>query len=189
MPSARLVFALGFVLVAGCSFEASCNGGHTLNEKGAEKMIRDGFVTQAGVTPTAVECPKSVKIEKGGRFDCTVAVEGLNGVVTLEQKDAKTYVEIVQVSGLLISNTLEAGIGEKLKGTSGLEVKVDCGPRVRASTPGATFRCGATSGDKQLDVDVTVTDNLGNADYEVVEGSIRPLGQPPAEAPAPAPAP
>lgn len=185
MKLRKVALSIGWLLVGGCEFHASCGGGRTLNMSNAEALVRSSIATQTGIEPK-VTCPERVKVEKGARFDCEVVLDDVHAVATLEQKDDKTNVEVVSISGFLVSTKLAQVIGEKLQAQSGRVVKVDCGPRVRPSTPGDTFRChAADDAGTTLDVEVKVKDAIGNVSYDVVAGSVR-TATPPAEAPAPA---
>ena len=172
MKLRKVVLSAGWLLLGGCEFHASC-GGRTLNVDNAEALVARAVATQLGAEPT-VSCPKKVKVEKGGRFDCKVTIDGVDGVATIEQKDDQTNVEVVQVTGLLLTGKLENAIVERLQSQSGARVEADCGPRVRAAVVGETFRCHARD-DRgvTLDVEVKVKDTAGNVDFRVVDDSIR----------------
>ena len=186
LAAMKLLTSIAFVLLGGCSFQASCNGGHTLNSKNAEALVKKDLAAQTGREPT-VHCPDKVKIEQGGRFDCQVTVDGVPGVVTIEQKDDKTNVEVVEVSGFLIAGKLEGVLVERLQAQSGAKVKVDCGPRVRPSTPGDVFRCQAgDDAGTAVEIEVKVKDKVGNVSFDVVVPAAAP-GTPPVETPPPAP--
>lgn len=178
MKLRKLVTSIGLVLLGGCSFQASCNSGRTLDMKNAEALVRTSMAKQAGVEPT-VDCPDRVKIEKGARFDCQIAFGEVKGVVTLEQKDDQTYVEVVGVTGVLWTTKLEALIAERANPQAKDTVKVDCGPTIRAAVPGETFRCQVTDGSgAALEIEVKVKDTTGNVDFA-------PVPQAPSRAPTP----
>jgi hypothetical protein len=178
MKLRKLALTIGWLLVGGCEFHASCGAGRTLDMDNAEALVRRAATREASVEPE-VSCPKRVKVEKGGRFDCEIAFGDVKGVATIEQKDAETNVEVVAVTGLLYMSKLEGVLLGRLQQQTSANVSVDCGPRVRAATPGDVFRCRATNGDGgSLDVEVKVKDVTGNVDFAVVPDSVR-------EAPAP----
>lgn len=185
MKLRKAAFWVVCLLIGGCEAHASC-GGRTLDMKNAEALVRKAVLEQTGAE-AKVTCPGKVKIEKGGRFDCTIVIDDVKAVATLEQKDDKTYVEVVSVKGMLVSKALEATLAAKLKGAAAVEPKVDCGPRVHASTPGASFRCKATDANgATAEVVIKVKDDEGNVDFELDQTSIRQAGQPEAP-PAPSP--
>ncbi|HVV83937.1 MAG TPA: DUF4333 domain-containing protein [Kofleriaceae bacterium] len=191
MKLRKVAIWVATLLVGGCEFHASCNSGRTLDMKNAEALVRRYVNDQVGKEPK-VDCPSSVKIEKGARFDCAITIDDLKGVVTIEQEDDNTNVQIVQVTGLIVSGKLEGVIADKLKENAKVPMKVDCGPRVRPATPNDTFRCTATDpAGASADVVVTIKDTAGNVHFEVDKASIRQPAAPPAppaEAPsAPAP--
>lgn len=187
MKLRKLVTSVGLVLLGGCSFQASCGSGKTLNMKNAEALVKKAMVSATGIEPT-VDCPDKVKIEKGGRFDCEIAVGDVKGVVTIEQTDDQTNVEVKSVTGLMISAKLEGIITERLQGQTGTKVTVDCGPRVRAAIPGDSFRCRATDdAGTSGEFEVKVKDVTGNVDFRLVEEPAPPPAEAPAVAEPPAP--
>lgn len=183
MKLRNLMTSIGFVVLGGCTFNASCNAGRHLNMKNAEALVEKSVAADTKLEAKAT-CPKEVKAEKGARFDCQVVVGGVTATVTLEQKDDKSYVEVVAVSGLLVTAKLEAVIVERLGKQSTAKIEVDCGPRVRASTPGDSFQCHARdAAGATADVEVKVKDAVGNVDFKVVNVVPAP---PPAAPAAPA---
>jgi hypothetical protein len=172
MKLRKVVLSVGWLLLGGCEFHASC-GGRTLNMKNAEALVARAVALQLGTEPT-VSCPPKVKVEQGARFDCEVTIDGVKGVATIVQKDEQTNVEVVQVTGLLLTGKLQNAIVERLQAQSGAKVEVDCGPRVRAAVVGETFRCQAKD-DRgfSLEVEVKVKDTLGNVDFRVIDETIR----------------
>ena len=76
----------------------------------------------------------------------------------------------------------------RLEGQTGTKVKVDCGPRVRAATPGDTFRCRATDdAGKSGEFEVKVKDVTGNVDFRLVGEGAPPAPEAPPVAEPPAP--
>ncbi len=185
MKLRKLVTSIGLVLLGGCTFSASCNGGKTLNTKNAEAFAEKFVTGQTGLEAKAT-CPAKVKVEKGGRFDCSVVVGGVTATVTVEQTDDKTNVEVKALSGLLITSKLEAQILERLSKQATTKIEVDCGPRVRAATPGETFECHAHDAlGAAATILVKVTDTIGNVHFEVTK--VEPAPTPPAAETAPEP--
>lgn len=184
MKLRRLLVSLGWVLLGGCSFQASCGTTRTLNMTNARAFVRDQLAKDTGVAPT-VECPAKVKGEKGARFDCTATFDGARAVVTLEQNDDEGYVTVVSVKGILIMHKLQAVIVERLGAPADRPVQVDCGPPVRPSNPGDKFRCTARAGGDTAEIEVTVKDETGNVDFAMVGGAPPAPPEAPPEAPGP----
>jgi hypothetical protein len=159
---------LWVILVGGCSFEASC-GGKKIDSKKGETEIAKMFA-ETGL-PTKVTCPTGVKIKKDATFDCAVDLGGVAGKVQVTQTDEQGNVSFELVEGFVLSDKLEKVLGEQIKKESGVDAKLDCGERVRASTPGATFRCTARApSGEELAIDVTIKDKLGRFSTQVAGG-------------------
>ncbi len=171
-------------VLAGCSFQASC-GSKTLDMAKAKDFVAKQLNEAVGEKPTSVDCPTSVKIAKDKMFDCTASFGAAKAIVVLHQEDDKGFVKIASVSGIVIGKQAEAGIADLLGKRFNAHFTVDCGARIRASTPGDRFTCTATdAAGKGGPVTVTIKDANGNVDYALGEP-----GDAPADAPAPQPAP
>ena len=155
MKLRKLVTSIGLLVLGGCSFQASCSAGKTLNMKNAAALVEKVVGEQTNL-PAKATCPDKVKVEKGGKFECKVVVGGVTATAKLEQTDDKTNVEIKALTGLLLTPALEQQILARLAKETTSKIVVDCGPRVRASTPGETFQCHAK-------------DEVGNVSFEVTK--------------------
>lgn len=153
-------------LLASCKFQASC-GGNNLNMDKAKEFVATTFEKDVGVKPT-VTCPETVKMEAGTTFDCKATFGDVTSTVTIKQDDNAGNVTIVSNTGILVSAKLEATIADGLKDKLHGDFKVNCGPRVRTSTPNDQFTCDASEvggegrGGK---IAVTVKDNQGNVSW------------------------
>jgi len=177
VPLRKVVTSVGLVVVAGCSFRASCGAGRTLDMTNVETLVKAMMTERAGVEPT-VDCPDREPVAKGHRFDCRIGFGDLAGVATVEQMDDQTSIAIESVTGVLVSRKLEALLITKVAAQVEGPVQVDCGPRVRRSTPGDTFRCHATYGAAgRLAIEITVKDDRGSVDFTTV-AAVAPGGGP-----------
>lgn len=169
MKLRKLVTSIGLLVLGGCSFQASCSAGKTLNMKNAAALVEKVVGEQTNL-PAKASCPDKVKVEKGGKFECKVVVGGVTATAKLEQTDDKTNVEIKALTGLLLTPALEQQIHDRLAEKATVKIVVDCGPRVRASTPGDTFQCHAKDeAGATADIDVKVKDEVGNVSFEVTK--------------------
>lgn len=174
---------VAMLLLVSCKFEASC-GGNTLNMDKARDFVATTLEKDVGEKPT-VTCPASVKAETGATFDCTAAFGDVKSTITLKQNDDKGNVTIVSNTGLVVSAKMEQTIADGLKEQLHGDFKVNCGPRVHASTPNDHFTCDAAQvggtgrGGK---IAVTVKDANGNVSWEAQDAP-----PPPAAAPTPSP--
>lgn len=89
MRAVEVLTRIGFVLLSGCSFEASCNTDDNLNMDKAQSFVSDAVEQYTGVKPTKVSCPENVKAKTGADVVCTAEVAGVSAKVTLKQTDSK----------------------------------------------------------------------------------------------------
>jgi hypothetical protein len=163
------VYVLSFGLVlAGCSFQASC-GGKKLDTKKGEAELSARLQEKSGL-PAKVTCPEA-KLEKGVAIECTSEVSGLKGRIKVTQTDDTGNVSFDVLEGYFFAAEAERIIGQRLKEQTGVDGKVDCGERVRVSVPGTKIACTATAavdGDK-LALEVTLTDAAGGFDFKTAQ--------------------
>ena len=93
MRIVEVLSRLGFVLLSGCSFSASCNAGGGLDMDKARSFVSDTLEKYTGIKPTKVTCPDKVKAETGADIACTFEVGGVPGKVTMKQTDSKGLVK------------------------------------------------------------------------------------------------
>ncbi len=135
-----------------------------------DRSIRENLLAQLELPVASVECPQESRIAKAGdTFLCTVTpLVGGRLTVTVTQRDDQGNVtwEVTKTEGLLDLRKLATSVSEGLKAQIGLEAAVDCAGRWRASTPGDTFDCQATTGDGQsIVIGVTISDTEGNVSW------------------------
>ena len=152
-----------------CSFQASC-GGKKLDMDKAKTFVATTLENETGQKPEA-SCPSSVKIEKGGKFECTARFgAGVEAKVGIVQNDDEGNVSIEAIKGVLISKRLEAQIAEGVGKQANVHVEVNCGDRVRAAKVDDTVQCDVTDAAGQAaKVDVKVKDVDGNVSWQVVK--------------------
>jgi len=163
-PAASTI-VLAFLV--GCSFNASC-GSRKLDTKKAEEELAAALERLAKM-PAKVECPPDVKIKKDDVFDCSITMGDAKGTYRVTQTDDKGNIAFEMVEYFLMSAQIEEAIVGMLKEKTGVTGRVDCGPRVRVSTPGTSFFCTAVDDQgKKLKVSVDVKDAKGNVRFNVV---------------------
>lgn len=156
---------LGVTLaLGGCS--ASVSTGDNLDNAKAQDEISKAVRVQAGVPVKDVSCPNDVKLEKGGRFTCTVtAKDGTKGQVQVVQKDENgnvrfdaPFIHMDEAEGSIVEQ-----INAQVKNIG--EVTVDC-PDIVVGKPGAPFTCKGTVSGDTFTVNAVQTDGKGKFDFK-----------------------
>jgi hypothetical protein len=164
----RLYMCAMWVLVGGCSFEASC-GGRKLDTAKGEKLIADSLKQQSGVD-AVVTCPRNVKLAKDTVTECDVKLGGVPGKARIVQTDGSGNVNWEMIEGYVLATRAEELYKGELAKRSGTEVTVDCGDRVRPSIPDTTFRCKvAPMTGTPYELEVRITSKTGETDAKVVQ--------------------
>jgi hypothetical protein len=153
----------------------SC-GTTTLDMTKLSKLMTDN-VTKAlpeSADVGAVTCPKAsdVKVQTGGKFECTIKVDGQDGRLEVTQNDEKGNVDFVPLDAFLIVSKIEGEIATGIKEQTEIDATIDCGANGRATlikAPGDVFNCTATASDGSGTVEVTVKDTEGNVEWKLVE--------------------
>lgn len=137
----------------------------------ANQFVASTLEKDTGQKPE-VACPASVKIEKGGTFECTAKFgPKVEAKVAIQQDDAQGNVTIKSISGILVSRRLEQEIAETAGKQTNTHLDVTCGDRVRAAVPDTTFQCDVKDASGQTaKVNVKVKDATGNVSWEIVKG-------------------
>ena len=180
MKTRRHAITILYTLALGaCSFHASC-GGDKLNTKKGEtaiaKMLEDAG---GGQVHAKVTCPTDVELKKGVECECTTSVDGVPGRARITQTNDKGDVDFSMVEGYVFVAKVEQQIVDGLKQQTGVEGKVECGDRVRASKPDTVFQCTARppSGEA-VTVDVKIKDVQGNVSWKVTGPAAPPPAAP-----------
>jgi hypothetical protein len=165
----RLYMCAMWVLVGGCSFEASC-GGKKLDVDKGEKLIAGKLKEQTGVDAT-VTCPRNVKLAKDVVTDCDVKLGDIPGKARITQTDDQGNVSWELTEGFVIAARAEEYFKNEVAKRGGGEALVTCGDRVRPSVPESTFRCkiAPTDGAAPYEVEVHITDKQGTFDAKMVQ--------------------
>ena len=173
MTLRKYAVLVSVLALAGC-------GPHELDMQKVKDLISNMIKTQVGATVKAVTCPDKREIKAGDSFECQAEIEYGKVPVTVTQKDAAGSINAELKYVILPAADVEKGIAANIKQNSGIDAKVDCGPRYRPSTPNDTFDCTAKAGAESLTVKVTVKDAKGNITWATVPAA----GAPPASEPA-----
>ena len=139
---------------------AAC-GTSTIDAAKGEEEISKAVRVQAGVPVKEVVCPENVKIEKGGKYVCTVtAKDGTTGKVSVVQKDDEGNVSFDAPFSHMdeAEASIITQIEEQVPNAKGVEV--DC-PDIVVGEKGGTFECDGTAGSEKFTVRATQTDGQG----------------------------
>ena len=168
MPDASVVMRLWFVVLAGCTVRASCNGGGKLDMDKARAFVSDVVKQYTTVVPAKVTCPEDVKAEKGADVVCTFEVGGVPGTITMKQTDTEGSVNVSSMTGIIASSKLETTFQAELRKRGNFST-VDCGARVHPSKPGDVLTCEARQGKDVVGrVVVTIEDLENNVKFKLV---------------------
>jgi len=154
-----LLLAAVAVPLAGCARE--------IDSAKAERSIARTVADQVGAEVRSVECPDGLTAEKGDTFECTVTgADGSSGTAQVTERDDRGT---VSVSAPFIDvGELEQSIEEGIAKQVGDDVDVTC-PELVAGAKGDTFDCTASSGPREVTVNVTQTDAQGRVRYELAK--------------------
>ncbi len=90
----------------------------------------------------AIKCPKSVPLEQGLLFTCTVAIDGQPLVIGVRQKDDAGHVRIEQIQAVVFTRKVERFVAEYATGVGRPTSSVSCGTKtVSNRAPGEYFTC------------------------------------------------
>jgi hypothetical protein len=164
MARFRCGFAFAGVLaivLAACSSSDS-NDLNVDKAKSEIQKLADGAYSEEAKVDN-VRCPKTVPIEKGLTFFCTVDIDGVPLRVRLRQKDAKGNVRIDQAEAVVFTKKLENFVSSYAAEHDEPTTKVACGKRtVLTGAPGQVLTCTVTFADGKSGVaKVVVNDTAG----------------------------
>lgn len=169
MRAGEVLTRIGFVLLSGCSFKASCNTDNNLNMDKAQTFVSNTVEEYTGVKPTKVSCPENVKAKTGAELVCTAEVAGLSAKLTMKQTDSVGTVTLESMTGVVASSRIEEVLEAQIKAQSQKSVDVDCGARVHPSKPGDVVTCDVREEQAAIArVLVTIKDEANNVDFKVV---------------------
>ena len=156
---AGLAAATASLAVAGC-------GETVIDSAKLEKSIGRTVIDQTGVRVKSVSCPKDRAAKKGDKFTCTVVGrDGTKGQAVVTQRDDEGNVGTA--APFLHIRNAEGAIVDQIKQQTGAAVTVTC-PEIIVPKAAAKFRCEATDGTRERQVEVTLTDDKGNLRFKVL---------------------
>jgi hypothetical protein len=146
--------------------------GEKLNARKAESVIRDDLNTRfaaQGLSIVAVSCPEQVRMKQGNGFTCQAQFEGGGTLpVDVAQSDDKGTIEWTVKRRLLLGSVVEKQIVDRAQ-SSGQQIAVSCGDRVRVVVPHAKFQCmGKDAAGQLLVFDVAMLNEEGDVHWEQV---------------------
>jgi uncharacterized protein YecT (DUF1311 family) len=162
-------------------------GATRLDMSAVSRSVSDEIGTQLGLPIASIDCPKDSGAGRAGAtFEC-VATPRDGGRITVKvtEKDDIGNVswEVAKAEGLLNLRAVENAVTQGLKQQTGVDAKVNCGGRFRATKTGDQVDCQATSADgNSTPVTVTVKDDQGNVGWEL-EAAPAPMVAPPTPEP------
>lgn len=136
-----------------------------------EKRLRGELIKKAGITVQTVSCPAQVNVETQAPFFCQATVEGKAFTVAVNPKsNTKTDKNELRwnTQGVLVLPKLEQTIRQGIQQQFRLDVKTNCGGKIRIVKSGETFQCKVTDSRGQTrPVTVRVDDEQGNVTWKL----------------------
>ncbi|MDX2231995.1 MAG: DUF4333 domain-containing protein [Leptolyngbyaceae cyanobacterium bins.349] len=136
-----------------------------------EKRLRGELIKQAGITVQSVNCPVQVKVDTQDPFICEATAEGKTFRVAINPAtNAKQDKNELRWStkDVLVLPKLEQTIRQGIQTQFRLDVKANCGGKIRVAKPGETFQCQVTdSRGQSRAVTVRVDDEQGNVTWKL----------------------
>ncbi|MBW4622229.1 MAG: DUF4333 domain-containing protein [Cyanosarcina radialis HA8281-LM2] len=156
-----IVPALAIVaILSGCT--------NTLDLNDAQGKIKDELSKQLATDVKSVTCSGKVEVKAGQTFNCQA--ESDIGTIPVEAKleddkgrfswKAKNVLDLS-----LIEQQIQQGIKQQLQ----VDVKADCGGKLKVAKAGDKFECQVQDdGDAKRSVEVTVNDDQGNVNWKLI---------------------
>lgn len=136
-----------------------------------EKRLRGQLIKKAGIPIQTVSCPAQVDVETQAPFSCEATTEGKTFTVAINPKSNTTTDKNElrwSTKGLLVLPKLEQTIQQGIQKQFRLDVKANCGGKVRVAKPTETFQCKVTDSRGQTKpVTVRVDDEQGNVTWRL----------------------
>ena len=132
-----------------------------------EAKLKQELAQKAKITIQSLDCPEqdAVTVSKG--FNCRATAEGKNFTVAIAPKKGKGELQW-STKGLLVLPKLEQTIRQGIQAQFNVDVKTNCGGKIRVAQPGETFQCNITDGRGQTRaVKVRVNDDKGNITWNL----------------------
>jgi len=136
-----------------------------------EKRLRGELIKKAGIKVQTVSCPAEVNVATQDSFTCEATAEGKTFQIAVNpQNDTKQDKNELRWNtiGVLVLPKLEQTIQKGIQQQFRLDVKANCGGKVRLVKPGDTFQCQVTDGRGQSRaIKVRVDDDRGNVTWKL----------------------
>ena len=151
----------GLLLLAAVA-AGSC-GESMIDAPRAERVIRGAVAEQLRSRVADVACPKDVRKEPDGRFQCIVTgTDGSKGAAVVTQREnggffvAAPFLNVREAEAVIAEQ-----IGRQIKRD---DVRVSC-PEIVIDRKGRRFACRARAGGRSANLTVRLTDGAGHFTY------------------------
>lgn len=162
------------VLVAGGLLVlAACSSDPTLDQSATERAVGKAVAADVDPKVTATRCPEDLDREEGGRFECTVQLQGAGTLpVTVTQVDGDGKLRVVPGAAIVTQERVAAELKAALKDEFDRNFQVACDlDAVAVREPGSTATCTARDSTSRRTVTVKVTDAAGTLDFTIGKAS------------------
>lgn len=135
--------------------------------KAFEQRLQADIIRRSKIAVQRVNCPAQVPIEVTQPFSCQAMAEGKTFVVVVAPRASKRELQW-STKGLLVLPKLEQTIQQGIQTQFRLDVKTNCGGKVRVARSGDRFQCKITDDRGQTRaVTVQVDDDKGNVTWKL----------------------
>ncbi|MGJ3246579.1 MAG: DUF4333 domain-containing protein [Elainellaceae cyanobacterium] len=170
-PSRRsggiLILGLGMGLIAGCSSR--------LDTEAIATGIQDDLEQQSRLSIQTIRCPRRIKPEAGGSFQCIGMLESSSQfLIRVKQQNDQGSVEwdIPNSKNLLNLAELERHFQTNIATETGIQPIIDCGETFRLNRPGDQFNCQVLNSvlieQSQLEAIQVNIDSQGNVNWQQI---------------------
>lgn len=129
-----------------------------------ESKLTELVAANIGVPLEGINCPNKTERKAGDRFDCQLIAQGQTFLVGVELTDTTGKFKWNTKSLLLLSK-LEEFIQQRIKDKDKVDVKANCGGKIRVTKPKEEFQCQITDTQGQArTIKISVKDEQGNVD-------------------------
>ncbi len=132
--------------------------------KQLESKLTELVAANIGAPLDGIDCPAKTERRPGDRFDCQLIAQGQPFTVNVELTDSTGKFKW-NTKGLLLLSKLEEFIQQRLKEKDKVEVRANCGGKIRVTKPNDAFTCQITDVQGQArTIKISVKDEQGNVD-------------------------
>jgi len=136
--------------------------------KNFETRLSQAVAQVIGLPLQTIDCPATIELKANSRFECQGTSDGQVFAIAVSLTDDPAKFQW-GTKGLLLLPKLEEFIQKRVKDKSGLDVKADCGGKLRVAKPGESFECKVTDARNQTrSAKVTVKDEQGSVDISLL---------------------